>query len=208
MKILIYISRCVCGEKYQKNCITYSEDKPVCKTILKPKCETRYRKKCVSNSRDIEEPYDTEECNSKEVEICDKIWIDKGNGVKEWADDPDTCQTLTKTVCHTVTKFRKVKDALQTIEEESYEHCQNVEENFCQIIKVEKEQCENEAVTVCVSTIIILTNVNDPRFNPVFLKSLLKQFFYIIHRNALKSPMKIVKQFTNWFHIKFHAKKQ
>ena len=58
--------------------MTYSEDKPVCKTILKPKCETRYRQKCVENSRDIEQPYETEECKPKEVKKCDKIWIDKG----------------------------------------------------------------------------------------------------------------------------------
>ena len=75
----------------------------------------------------------------------------KGNGVKEWADDPDTCQTLTETVCHTVTKFRKVKKSYESIGQESYEHCQNVEENFCQIIRVEKEHCENEAFTVRVT---------------------------------------------------------
>jgi len=135
----------VCSTVTRRQCDPYQED--VCKLTPQQKCETKYEEVCSNLWRDVPETYTEDECNTYNVNTCQKHWKTYPNGDKKWEDDPSTCQELPETKCAPVQKTR--------VKPEQYRKCDQVPRQNCWTDEVEecypvtKQRCRNVPEQVC-----------------------------------------------------------
>jgi len=152
-KICNPVTKAVCVTKYRKDCIDVTSQE--CKTEYRKDCQTLYRDKCFDDYRDASEPYTEDECRTEYVPVCEKGWVEQGYNDKVWADIPETCKDLPKTVCVPVNKVRTVKEKYTKCDKEPYEDCKEVPEEKCIPVVNQKckdvpyEDCRDETTQVC-----------------------------------------------------------
>ena len=59
----------------------------------KQKCDSGTKKECREIWREERRPYTDQECWNQPLTLCEQVWVNSGNGQKDWVDDPSTCRT-------------------------------------------------------------------------------------------------------------------
>ena len=62
-------------------------------------------------------------CDDKQIQVCEKIWVEDGYGGKVWTEDPSTCRDVTKTECGDVERQVPRQEKYRTCDWETYQDC-------------------------------------------------------------------------------------
>jgi len=135
----------VCETKYRQKCRNWTDKE--CKDSWRNDCNERFKEECKEYNKDIQVPYEEDECNTRKERRCDKHWEEKAKGHKEWVDNPNSCKYYDVTDCNPVTKYRTESEKYTKCDDVPYQHCDRVKDTNC--YDVPKQECNNEPWQDC-----------------------------------------------------------